>query len=298
ATKTEPDKNTYLVLAGQHGPDPNYDYGTHFLYQGHEGGTKNAITGLGMGYLTRVNLDADGAHRVTLLAATDNVGNPIPVIDGSTWYPWASQLLFTFEGSTNGGVWQATVDYPSTVVDMGGIFGRGGYEAIQADSDGNGWIVGDAGGPKGAITKPPRPPNSFLYRFTPYNVADLTAGGVLQALQVQSRANPGQPIVFHAGQADADILSQDVKDLHTYGFSFFTNWVTLHDTATDGFTPFDANALAKSRLATPFKRPENGLFRPDGRFRQFAFDTTGDTDPTTEAGPTYRGLRAAFRPPP
>src|SRR5262245_41191815 len=36
ATKTEPDKNTYLVVAGQHGPDPEYDYGTHFLYQGHE----------------------------------------------------------------------------------------------------------------------------------------------------------------------------------------------------------------------------------------------------------------------
>ena len=28
ATKTEPDKNTYLVLGGQHGPDPHYDYGS------------------------------------------------------------------------------------------------------------------------------------------------------------------------------------------------------------------------------------------------------------------------------
>src|SRR5882724_5227040 len=36
ATKTEPDKNTYLVLQNQHGADPTYDYGTHFLYQGHE----------------------------------------------------------------------------------------------------------------------------------------------------------------------------------------------------------------------------------------------------------------------
>ena len=33
-------------------------------------------------------------------------------------------------------------------------------------------------------------------------------------------ANPAQPIVFHAGSADADILSQDVKDLHTYGLTF------------------------------------------------------------------------------
>ena len=36
ATKSEPDKNTYLVVEGQHGADPKYDYGTHFLYQGHE----------------------------------------------------------------------------------------------------------------------------------------------------------------------------------------------------------------------------------------------------------------------
>jgi len=294
ATKTEPDKNTYLVLAGQHGFDPNYDYGTHFLYQGHENGTKNAITGLGMGYLTRVNLDADAAHRVTLLATNDVNGNPLPVIDGSTWYPWASQLLFTFEGGTNGGVWQSTVDYPSTVVDLGGILGRGGYEGIQADSDGNLWIVEDVGGAKGAVNKHARQPNSFVYRFIPYDLADLTAGGVLQALQVESRANPGQPIVFHAGQADADILAQDQQDLHTYGFSFFTRWVKLHDTAVDGFAPYDANALAKAQLATPFKRPENGLFRPDGRFRQFVFDTTGDTDATTEAGSTFGGFGAVF----
>jgi hypothetical protein len=294
ATKTEPDKNTYLILDGQHGPDANYDYGTHFLFQGHELGVKNAISGQGMGYLTRVNLDADGAHRVTLLATNDNVGNPLPVIDGSTWYPWAGQLLFTFEGGTSGGVWQATPDFPSTVVDMGGVFGRGGYEAIQADSDGNVWIVEDSGGSKGTVNKHARQPNSFVYRFIPYDIHDLTAGGVLQALQVESRANPGQPIVFHAGQADADILSQDVKDLHTYGFSFFTDWVTLHDTAVDGFTPFDANGLAKTMLATPFKRPENGDFRPDGRFRQFVFDTTGDTDATTEAGSTFGGFGAIF----
>src|SRR5215831_903309 len=39
ATKTEPDKNTYLVFAkGLSGPDASYDYGTHFLFQGHENG--------------------------------------------------------------------------------------------------------------------------------------------------------------------------------------------------------------------------------------------------------------------
>ena len=38
ATKTEPDKNTYLVLTGQTGPAKGYNYGTHFLFQGHESG--------------------------------------------------------------------------------------------------------------------------------------------------------------------------------------------------------------------------------------------------------------------
>src|SRR5690349_17327560 len=37
ATKTEPDKNTYLVFKnGLAGADANYDYGRHFLFQGHE----------------------------------------------------------------------------------------------------------------------------------------------------------------------------------------------------------------------------------------------------------------------
>ena len=42
ASKTEPDKNTYLVLYGQTGPDAAYDYGSHFLFQGHELGTPDA----------------------------------------------------------------------------------------------------------------------------------------------------------------------------------------------------------------------------------------------------------------
>jgi hypothetical protein len=102
ASKTEPDKNTYLVLDGQAGPDPGYDYGRHFLFQGHELGVQ--------GYVTRVNLDADAAHRITLFATEDSLGNPLPVFDGSTWNPFASRLLFTAENGANGGVWQSTLD--------------------------------------------------------------------------------------------------------------------------------------------------------------------------------------------
>src|SRR5436305_13948047 len=89
ATKTEPDKNTYLVVKGQHGPDQSYDYGTHFLYQGHELGSP--------GYITRINLDADPAHRVSLMATQDVEGTSIATIDGSTWDPFAQRMLFTTE---------------------------------------------------------------------------------------------------------------------------------------------------------------------------------------------------------
>jgi len=54
--------------------------------------------------------------------------------------------------------------------------------------------------------------------------------------------------------------------------------VLLHDTAVDGFSPFSANALAKQKLATPFKRPENAQFLPGSNFRTFFFCPTGDTD--------------------
>ena len=77
AQKTEPDKNTYLVFKrGLSGADPHYNYGSHFLFQGHEGGADGA------GYITRINLDADAAHRVTLLATKDATGQPIATIDG------------------------------------------------------------------------------------------------------------------------------------------------------------------------------------------------------------------------
>jgi hypothetical protein len=277
ASKTEPDKNTYLVLPPQKGADSQYDYGAHYLFQGHE-------TGL-VGYITRINLDADGDHRVTLMANHDIGNNPLPAFDGSTWYPFSQRLLFTAENGSNGGVWQATLEVPSAVEDISGILGRGGYEGIQADGRGNLIIVEDVGGAAGTTYPHSKQPNSFIYRFVPVASSDLKRGGKLQALQVIGRS--GSPIVFHAGQADADISSADVRDLHTYHLAFRTNWVTIHNTATDGFAPFNANAAAKAAHATPFKRPENGQFHPSSNFTEFFFDETGDTDNRSEIGPAY-----------
>jgi hypothetical protein len=261
AHKTEPDKNTYLVLKdGLKGADANYDYGTHFLFQGHESGTP--------GYITRINLDADSAHRVTLLSTI-----PTGDIDGSTWDPWAQRLLFTTENA-NAPTYAATPDYPSTITDLSGSLGRGGYEGIQNDSDANIWIVEDIGGANkpGTVAKIP---NSFVYRYVPATPGDLEHGK-LQVLQVLNTSN--QPIT----QATQTTLnSADQVALHTYGATFKTRWITVHDTATDGTAPFNANTAAKAHDGTPFKRPENGQFRPGSKFTEFYFDETGDTNATS-----------------
>jgi hypothetical protein len=70
--------------------------------------------------------------------------------------------------------------------------------------------------------------------------------------------------------------------------------VTIHDTDTQGIAPFDANAAAKKAGATPFKRPENGQFRPGSGFREFFFDATGDTNKNTEAA-GFGGFGAVFK---
>jgi len=284
--KTEPDKNTYLILKKQRGADPSYDYGRHFLFQGHETGVS--------GYLTRINLDADSAHKVTLMATTETSGAALPVFDGSTWYPFSQRLLLTSEGSLGGGVWQFSLDVPSKVANLTGIMGQGGFEGIQSDSQGRLMIVEDSGGSAGAVNNFAKRPNSFVFRFLPYDKSDLLKGGILQALQVKSL--DGTPMSFNkGGSADADVLSQDVKDLHTYGKSFQTTWIQLHDTKTDGTAPFNANALAKTLKATPFKRPENGQFRPGSGFSEFIFDETGDTDARSQANGPYGGYGSILR---
>jgi hypothetical protein len=287
ATKTEPDKNTYLVIPHLSGADPSYDYGKRFLFQGHENSKG------GNSYITRINLDADAAHRLTLLATADTDGNALPAFDGSTWYPWAQRLLFSAEGAKGGGIWQATLAVPAVVDSLVGIMGQGGFEGTQADSQGNIWIVEDSGGKTGTAFPHARQPNSFIFRFVPKDPHDLKKGGKLQALQVLSKAHPG-PIVFNAADVDGDIGSQDQKNLHAYGNVFRTQWVTIHDTSVDGFSPFNANVLAKTKLATPFKRPENGQFRPGTGFREFYFDTTGDTNALTEAA-GFGGFGALFK---
>jgi hypothetical protein len=276
AQKTEPDKNTYLVFKhGQSGADAHYDYGTHFLYQGHEGAA--TVAGAKQGYITRINLDADSDHRVTVLASKDVTGAPINTIDGSTWDPFAQRLLFTTENQ-NGAEYAATADFPSQVEDISGAIGRGGYEGIQNDSDGNIWIVEDIGGALKPGTTA-KIPNSFVYRYVPAHRGDLH-NGKLQVLQVSNAA--GAPITVESQTA---VNAPDQVALHAYDNTFSTKWVTIHDTAVNGTTPFNANVAAKAAHGTPFKRPENGVFRAGTHFGEFVFTETGDTDATSVENP-------------
>jgi hypothetical protein len=88
-SRTEPDENTYLILDhNPGGPTPDYDYGRHFLFQGHENSGNRA-------HVTRINLDvAHPDHRITLLTPLDANGlTEFNSIDGSTWDPFSRTLL-------------------------------------------------------------------------------------------------------------------------------------------------------------------------------------------------------------
>jgi Bacterial protein of unknown function (DUF839) len=283
-TNTEPDENTYLILDhNPGGPTPDYDYGHHFLFQGHENSGNLA-------YVTRINLDVVSPdHRITLLTPVDANGlTNFNSIDGSTWDPFTGTVLFTQEAGANGGVIEMGSDFdPNTGAGAGlrtlyGSLGRGGYEGIHPDDQGNIWIVEDVGGT--TVMNNGRNPNSFVFRFVPTAPGDLTHGK-LQALQV---AINGSPIVFvpvDAEHPNGDTRSDNQLLLHTVGASWPVQWVTIHDTQINGTDPFDANALAKAAGATPFKRPENGQFQPGSHFRTFFFVVTGDTDNTAGTDP-------------
>jgi hypothetical protein len=270
AFKTEPDKNAYLVFNGH-----------HYLFQGHEGGPR--------GYVTRINLDEfdprTKAPTVTLIAEAPPVLDPtgqqvFPTFDGITWDPWTSQLLVTAESAAPvGGVYAVPLDVNgnSASLQMTRLpaLGSGGYEGIQNDSDGNVWIVEDIGGKDPGTTNGKRP-NSYVYRFRPSHGDDLSQG-TLEALQVL-RQN-GAPVTA------AELLSGTdpfIGQLHTYGATFQTRWMPVN--------PADSTAGAAAAGATPFKRPENGVFRPGTNFTEFYFTETGDTNASSTLPGAFGGV--------
>ena len=294
-TRTEVDQNLYLQTPfNPGGPTAGYDYGRHFLFQGHEFLSANPLSP-NTAYFTRINLDVnDKAHRVTFLNTPAGPGPTVNQtglngIDGVTWNPHNQETLYTSEFGTSGGPigvygqaleWSATT--PPPVVSYHGSMGNGGYEGIHPDSQGNLYIVEDIGGAvvtdNGTTDNQVRQPGSFVYRFVPDSPDDLT-DGVLQALQIEN--SEGDPITFGTTPADArdDALGPDMQDLHS-GAELNATWVAVHDTDVDGTAPFNATNAAKAAEATPLKRPENGKFVPASDFTSFVITETGDTNAT------------------
>ncbi|MDQ1724686.1 MAG: hypothetical protein QOG52_1714 [Frankiaceae bacterium] len=274
AFKTEPDKNAYLVMGGH-----------HYVYQGHEGAPR--------GYVTRIDLDqATPAQKVSLIADKDAAGNPLPSFDGITWNPFTHQLLLTAEAKyPAGGVWAVTLDAngdaTTGVAVRVAALGAGGYEGIQNDSEGNIWLVEDVGGAAAGANLKGKVPNSYVYRFRPTDKTNLAAGGTFEALRVYR--DGGAPVT--AAELAANPADPFVTDLHTYGKSFNTDWVTIHS-GPAGTDPagFDATAGAAAAGATPFKRPENGVFRPGTHFGEFYFTETGDTNAISPLPGAFGGV--------
>jgi hypothetical protein len=309
-TRTEPDINTYLVADHNlGGPQAGFDYGRHYLFQGHENATDNA-------YVTRINLDVPrgDAHRITLLTPVNGANaTGLTRVDGSVYDPFAKVMLFAQEGNatTTGGIFQVPVEYAPGFQDpttLQGSLGRGGTEGMRIDDKGNLLFAEDISGTSvstdptnnNAAPKEAHQPNSFIYKLVPTTPDDLTQGK-LYALQVERLGTRSTPITFggHGGGASeaapaactgartevtsqgsaafCDTWSQDVKDEYTPGNSLVTKWVLIHDTAVDGTAPFNINAAAKAAGATPFKRPETVAYLPGSDFQTFFFTPTGDT---------------------
>ena len=246
-TLTEPDENTYLVFPkNPGGPSLHYDYGRHFLYQGHENGAPKA-------YVTRINLDVPRGdiHRITLLTpvdpATGNTG--LGSVDGSTYNPFTQTLLFTQEAGNAGEVVQLTTGWPTQRSQLDAFLGKAGFEGIHTDKDGNIYMIEDTGGATSATTTPVnlnkgRQPNSFVYRFVPNNRSRIEDGGKLQALQVTV---DGTPIVFGGtttAQQDADISS-----------TASSNCTSPARIIRSGGSPFTPRKPATALRSTPTPRP-------------------------------------------
>ena len=146
------------------------------------------------------------------------------------------------------------------------MLGQGGFEGIQNDTLGNVYIVEDIGGPAGTVNTHAKQPNSFIYRFCPTTRATWTGRQAAGARRSRRSSTPARSCSTPARPTPTS--SRGHKDLHTYGQTFETLWVTIHDTASDGTAAFDANAAAKEAGGTPFKRPENGVFKPGTGFNE------------------------------
>ena len=284
---SSPDQNVYLKLdKNPGGPTPGYDYGRHFLFQGHE-------VGGGLAYITRINLDiVDPKHKITLLTPVDPLSGRTDFnnLDGSAYNPFTRKLLFTEERSDEksldgaGRVIEVNTAWPSRIETLEAQLGFGGFEGIRVDNTGALYLQEDIKGKtsrnrvarigdRDVVLDKARQPGSFVYRFLPSNPERLQDGGKMQAMQVHI---DGRPLTFNASDPDADILADAQKKLYSTGSRWPFKWMTIREIPPNAAQSYNATHAARNAGATPFKRPENMAWLPNSGFRTFFFSVTGD----------------------
>ena len=243
-------------------PIRDYDYGTHFLFQGHEGGATvdGHDAGLHHAHQPRRrrrapgHADGDQGRR----RATRS-----PTIDGSTWDPFAQRLLLTTENAT-APTYAATRRLPvARSSDVSGALGRGGYEGIQNDSDGNIWIVEDIGG----SSKPGTTREAAEQLRLPLRPAPARAtshDGKLQVLQVLT-----QPASRSRSSRRRRSTRPTRSTLHTYGNELRHE---LGDDPRHGDRRHRAVQRQHARQGSARRRRSSGRrtaqFRPGSKFRR------------------------------
>ena len=273
ATKTEPDKNTYLVFRAASRAR------TRATTTGRTSSSR-ATRPAARACITRINLDADGAHRVTLMSTQTDAG--VASARRSTARPGIrspQKLLFTTESGVSSGqptpsIYQATPDFPSHVDDISNVIGRAGFEGVQNDDKGN------------LYHRRGRRRRDGVGRELAHEAAEQLHLPVRAEERVEPRGGrqgSGAPGARRRQAAEVHDASELLRGgrcsgsgyrhlrhnsagyvaLHTYGTTFATKWITINTTTSSTPLPgADDNALAKAAGATPFKRPENGVFRP------------------------------------
>ena len=211
--------------------------------------TRPRVDGAKQGYITRINLDADAAHRVTLLATRTSTARRSRRSTARPGIRGPSELLFTTENAERADL-RGDAGLP---VDRRRRLGRarprrlrGHPERLRRQPlDRRGHRRREQGRDDARSSRTasstatcPRTPGDLAQRQAP------GAPGAATRTAIRSRSSRRQPL-----------NAPDQLALHTYGNVFDTRWVTIHDTAADGNAPFNANVAAKAAHATPFKRP-------------------------------------------
>ena len=152
------------------------------------------------------------------------------------------------------------------------------------------------GGTNGTANPHAKQPNSFVYRFVPNDPRDLTKGGKLQALQVESLAH-GQPIAFHAGAGrrrhHVGRHEGPAHLRHSRSRRTGSRSTTPPPTAPRRSTPTRSPRRAGG---TPFKRRRTAQFRPGTELHGVLLRPRPATpNAAPRPAPTYGGFGAVLK---